>query len=220
MRELSLFSGAGGGLLATVHLLGWEPIGYVEIDEYCQRVLRARIDDGLLPDAPIFTDVRKFLESGAAAEYRGFADVVTGGFPCQAYSAAARGRQRADRDLWPETAEVVRAVRPSWVFLENVLGAFPDEDATCLSASNLGAPHRRPRGWLVAHSDSESQSRRPIDEEMAWLRGLSEGAWWAPDMARTVGVDDVVAYRMDRLRALGNGQVSAVAAAAWRLLSQ
>ena len=40
-RELSLFTGAGGGLLGT-RLLGWETIGYVEIDEYCQRVLRAR----------------------------------------------------------------------------------------------------------------------------------------------------------------------------------
>jgi site-specific DNA-cytosine methylase len=47
VNELSLFSGAGGGLLATQHLLGWRTIGYVEIDDYCQRVLRARIDDGL-----------------------------------------------------------------------------------------------------------------------------------------------------------------------------
>ena len=46
MKELSLFSGAGGGLLATKHLLGWETIGYVEIDEYCQAVLAQRIEDG------------------------------------------------------------------------------------------------------------------------------------------------------------------------------
>ncbi len=130
MRELSLFSGVGGGLLATAHLLGWEPIGYVEIDEYCRRVLRARIDDGLLPDAPIVTDVREFLESGAAAEYRGYADVATGGFPCQAYGAATRGRQRADRDLWPETAEVIRQVWPDWVLLECTPTAFEGDPRT------------------------------------------------------------------------------------------
>lgn len=75
MNELSLFTGAGGGLLGT-HLLGWNPIGYVEWNEYCQRVIAARIADGILPVAPIFTDVREFVQSGAAAEYRGVADVV------------------------------------------------------------------------------------------------------------------------------------------------
>jgi hypothetical protein len=31
---------------------------------------------------------------------------------------------------------------------------------------------------------------------------------------------DVVAYRVDRLKAIGNGQVPAVAATAWRILSE
>ena len=38
LRELSLFTGAGGGLLAS-KLLGWETIGYVEIEEYCQKII-------------------------------------------------------------------------------------------------------------------------------------------------------------------------------------
>jgi len=62
MRELSLFSGAGGGLLATKHLLGWESVGYVEFNEYCQKVLQARIADGLLDDAPIIKDVRSLTK--------------------------------------------------------------------------------------------------------------------------------------------------------------
>jgi hypothetical protein len=48
MRELSLFSGAGGGLLGT-KLLGWECIGAVEINEWCCKILDARQRDGLLP---------------------------------------------------------------------------------------------------------------------------------------------------------------------------
>ena len=82
MNELSLFSGAGGGVLAS-KLLNWRTIGYVEWDEYCQKVIAQRIKDKLYERAPIFTDVREFIESGAARQYRGFVDVVSAGFPCQ-----------------------------------------------------------------------------------------------------------------------------------------
>lgn len=60
MYELALFAGAGGGLLATQHLLGWRTVCYVERDAYCVAVLEARIRDGLLDDAPIWDDVRTF----------------------------------------------------------------------------------------------------------------------------------------------------------------
>ena len=69
MNELSLFSGVGGGLLGT-KLLGWTCIGYVERDDYCQRVLTRRIAEGLLDEAPIFSDVREFVQSGAGEEKR------------------------------------------------------------------------------------------------------------------------------------------------------
>lgn len=169
MRELSLFSGAGGGLLGTL-LLGWRPVGYVEWDEYCQRVLRARIDDGYLPVAPIFTDVREFIQSGAAAEYRGFADVVTGGSPCQPFSTAGK-RAGADdpRNMWPATIDVIRVVRPRFAFLENVPGLLSsgyfgtilgdlaasgyDAQWRILSAAELGAPHKRDRLWIVANAE-------------------------------------------------------------------
>lgn len=166
MRELSLFTGAGGGLLGT-HLLGWEAIGYVEWDEYCQQVIAARIADGYLRPAPIFTDVREFLESGAAAEYRGFADVVTAGFPCQPFSTAGK-REGADdeRNMWPATIGVIRVVRPRFALLENVPGLLSsgyfgtilgdlaasgyDARWRVLSAAELGAPHRRDRLWIAA----------------------------------------------------------------------
>ena len=74
MRELSLFSGAGGGLLATKHLLGWETIGYVEIDEYCQAILAQRIEDGYLDPAPIFGDIKRFISEGYAEAYQGMVE--------------------------------------------------------------------------------------------------------------------------------------------------
>lgn len=123
MRELSLFTGAGGGLLATHHLLGWQALGYVEWNSYCQQIISQRIKDGLLTEAPIFTDVREFVQSGAAEAYRGFIDVVSAGFPCQPFSVA--GKQDAaddERNMWPATLEVIKSVQPRYAFLENVPG--------------------------------------------------------------------------------------------------
>lgn len=168
MRELSLFTGAGGGVLGT-HLLGWIPKGYVEIDEYCQRVIRQRIDDGLLADAPIFGDIRAFIREGFAGAYQGMVDVVSAGFPCQPFSTAGRRKGADDnRNLWPETLEVIRQVRPRYCLLENVRGLlssgyFPeilkglaesgyDARWRVLSAAEVGAPHKRERLWIVAHT--------------------------------------------------------------------
>ena len=70
MEYLSLFSGACGGDLGCQHLLGWDCVGYVEWDYYCQKVIAARIQDGFLNDAPIFDDVQgltKPMVDGAAS---------------------------------------------------------------------------------------------------------------------------------------------------------
>ena len=96
MRELSLFSGAGGGLLGT-YLLGWIPVGYVEQNDYCQRVIAARIADRILPDAPIFGDIRAFIRDGYAASYQGMVDVLTAGFPCQPFSVAGKRKGGTDK---------------------------------------------------------------------------------------------------------------------------
>lgn len=72
MRELSLFSGAGGGLLGT-KLLGWSHCGYVEFNEYCQKVIAQRIADGHLDRAPIYGDVRgaETVDFYASLSYNG-----------------------------------------------------------------------------------------------------------------------------------------------------
>ena len=176
MRELSLFTGAGGGLLGTQHLLGWNGVGYVEWDEYCQKMLRVRIDDGLIDEAPIFGDVRAFISDGYAAAYTGLVDVITAGFPCQPFSVA--GKQLAaddDRNMWPATAESISIIRPWYIFLENVpglvtsgyFGTVLGDLVTLgycvrwrvLSAAELGAPHRRDRLWILAHAGRPQQGR-------------------------------------------------------------
>jgi site-specific DNA-cytosine methylase len=47
---LSLFSGACGGDLGLQHLLGLRCAGYVEIDPYCQKLIRQRIADACSSD--------------------------------------------------------------------------------------------------------------------------------------------------------------------------
>ena len=261
MRELSLFTGAGGGLLGT-HLLGWEPCGYVEWNKYCQQVIAARINDGFLRVAPIFTDVREFVQSGAAREYRGFADVVTAGFPCQPFSVAGK-QQGADdeRNMWPATRDVIRIVRPSHILLENVAGLLTTGYAAtvasdlasmgyvgnsgCISAASLNAPHERDRWWAVSHANSNGKSALPINDEAPKLQANDSnpngrkrslgwnlaGAWWTGELAerydprrnenssRAMGMDDGVANRLERLRAIGGGQVPAVVRTAWELLA-
>ncbi|WP_143203186.1 DNA cytosine methyltransferase, partial [Pseudomonas aeruginosa] len=81
MNELSLFTGDGGGLLASM-LLGIRCIGAVEYRAHSRRVLTQRQRDGAVPHFPIFSDIRTF----DGRPYRGRAGLVSGGFPCQKYS--------------------------------------------------------------------------------------------------------------------------------------
>jgi DNA (cytosine-5)-methyltransferase 1 len=222
MNELALFAGAGGGLLAS-RLLGWRTICAVESDRHRRGVLLARQDDGYLDTFPVWDDIRTF----DGAPWRGRVDVVSGGFPCQAYSSATAGKSVAD-DLWPEMRRVVADVAPRYVFAENTqrrainraaddLEAMGYETrAISLAASHLGADHIRLRYWLLAYADSDSELCLLVDAEMAELSRLCAGVWATdpgePRMA------DGMADRMVRLEATGNGQVPIVAAAAWSLL--
>ena len=218
LRELSLFSGAGGWLLATKWLLGWECRGYVEWNPFRQRILRQRILDGIFDNAEIYGDIRAFVAEGYARTYRGQVDVVTAGSPCTPFSFAGKRLGVQDpRNMWPATAATIREVRPRFVFLENVPGLLSgtkvqvavdwidpqrflfgnkwqttrtvlglpsyfgrvlqdlaalgyDARWGCVSANNLGAPHKRLRLWLVAHAkdvlcnDGDNNTRECVEE--------------------------------------------------------
>ncbi len=262
MRELSLFTGAGGGVLGS-HLLGWTSAGYVENNDYCQRVIAARIKDGYISEAPIFGDIKAFIGDGYAASYTGLVDIVAGGFPCQPFSSAGTKRGANDeRNLWPETAAVIRIVRPRFLLLENspalltyayfgnILGDLAALGYSiqwdCIPASVLGAHHQRDRLWIVAHADDygskrgkqfktsgketdsatafadtdgsrQPQSEGRVRNERGWP-GHGVGFNWPlePNVGRVVYG---LANRMDRIAALGNGQVPRVVQAAWQTLA-
>ena len=123
---------------------------------------------------------------------------------------------------------VIREVCPHLVFAENVseraiLQAQNDllQDGynskyIKLSAKDLGADHERSRFWLLAYTDYYCQLRSAKYAEAQELPKLRNGVWeMHSDELRVL---DGVAHRMDRLKAVGNGQVPAVAATAWRYL--
>lgn len=177
MHELALFAGGGGSLLAGI-LLGWTPVCAVEIDPYCRNILLARQRDGWLPRFPIWDDVRTFQ----GEPWRGYVDVVSGGFPCQDISDAGKraGISGARSGLWTEFARILGEVRPRYAFIENTAAlahrgldrvladlATMGMDARwcCLGADDVGAPHRRKRLWILAYDQSVRLERQPISAQ-------------------------------------------------------
>jgi DNA (cytosine-5)-methyltransferase 1 len=156
--------GGGGGLLAS-KLSGNRIVCYVEWDKYCVEVLKARIRDGYLDDAPIWDDCFSF----DGYPWAGHVDIISAGFPCQPFSAAGKGLAEHDpRNGWPAIKRILGEVRPNFAYLENVPGLISkfyirrifgdlanlgyDAEWGCLSASAIGAPHVRNRLWILAYA--------------------------------------------------------------------
>lgn len=233
--ELSLFSGAGGGLLATKHLLGWQTVCYVEKDKLSQKIIQARISDGVLDDAPIWDDVTTF----DGEQWRGIVDCISAGFPCQPYSRAGKGLGSTDeRNLWPDTFRIIREVKPQWVLLENVSSLLSydyvrrifadlaeegfDIGWTCISAFDVGAPHLRERLWIVAYANGDGQSITPHVSKIQNTWGGEHShrtTWWQTEPALERVAHGLARGVGQQLGPIGNGQVPAVAALAWESLT-
>jgi len=231
MDELALFAGAGGGILGSV-LSGHRVVCAVEIEPYCREVLLRRQEDKTLPPFPIWDDIRTF--DGKA--WCGKVDIISAGFPCQPFSVAGRQKGKDDeRNMWPDTIRIIREVQPKCCLLENVPGllnfayirqVFGDLAESgfncewdCISAASQGAPHIRDRLWIVADTISVGL-RNGIKETMGKPEknpSTKQQSRWPvePDVGR---VANGVAFRVDRLKAIGNGQVPAVVRAAWKTL--
>jgi DNA (cytosine-5)-methyltransferase 1 len=230
MNELALFAGAGGGILGG-HLLGWRTVCAVEWEKYPACVLAARQNDGLLPTFPIWDDVQTF----DGKPWRGIVDVVSGGFPCQDISAAGKGDglEGERSGMWREMARIIGEVRPQYAFVENspmltsrglgtVLADLAklgfDAEWGVLGADEVGAHHQRKRQWIVAYSNNSirgGERRRVRSAQKCSQKWDLHSIFNQPEPLRMV---DGVASRVDRLKAVGNGQVPQVAGIAWELL--
>ena len=241
LNELALFAGAGGGILGG-QLLGWKTVCAVEIDPFCREVLLRRQLDGCLPKFPVWDDIRTF----DGRPWRRFVDVVSGGFPCQDISCAGKGAGiNGERsELWAEMARVVREVRPQYVFVENsptlttrglgrVLRDLAEMGFNAMwgvfSGGDVGARHRRERLFCAACRHSILCNKRTwVERERGELENefINRSAREENiedhflEMAKEhLRMDDGVAYSVDAVKAIGNGQIPAVAALAWHILT-
>ena len=191
MNVLALCSGVGGLELGThVAVPAARCICYVEGEAYAAAVLAARMAEGCLDDAPIWSDVKSF----DGKPWRGVVDCVAGGYPCQPFSQAGKRKGADDpRHLWPHIARIVAEVGPRLCFFENVSGhlslgfeAVADDlsamgyavAAGLFTASEVGATHRRQRLYIMAHAAEKSEQRITdgvIAEREPRLDALSTG---------------------------------------------
>ena len=172
LKVLDTFAGIGGFSYAAHELVGgFETTQFVEIDPFCQKVLKKHF-----PKVPCHDDIKTFTAN--PGQY----DVITGGFPCQDISIAGRREGITDQSrsgLFYELIRVIRLVRPKFVVMENVaailnngldivLGELSeagyDAEWSIISASSLGAAHRRSRWWCVAYTNDYGSSSSSINE--------------------------------------------------------
>ena len=167
MKILDTFAGIGGFSYAAEKLIGgFETTQFIEIDPFCQKVLKKH-----WPHVPIHDDIKTF--TAKPFQYQ----VICGGFPCQDISVAGlqKGITEETRSgLFFELMRVIRMVRPQYVVLENVAAilnrgldivlrelseAGYDAEWSVIRASSVGACHQRSRWWLVAYpNDNGSPS--------------------------------------------------------------
>lgn len=164
---LSFCSGYGG-IERGLDLAGFKhrAIAYVEIEAYAIANLANKMERGELLPTPIWSN----LKTLPVEPFRDKVDLITGGYPCQPFSAA--GERKGDKDprhLWPFIRKHIEAIRPVRCFFENVEGhislglreVISDLESlgyVCawgiFSAREVGAPHQRKRVYILADSNS------------------------------------------------------------------
>ena len=155
------------------HTIKW----MCESDKFCRKVLENR-----WPGVHIHEDART-LDNVL------FVDVLIGGFPCQPVSNAGPKSGIDDpKWLWPAYDRAIRILRPPIVVVENVIGLFGrgfgdvlgslalqgyDAEWFSLQSSEIGAPHRRKRVFILATNSSrkgfwENRPKTLREQEEAW----------------------------------------------------
>lgn len=224
---LDLFSGIGG-LSLGLHWAGMRTVGFCEPDPFCRGVLARH-----WPEVPIYDDIR-VLSADRLRRDRVWPDLICGGFPCQDASLAGRGAGigGARTGLWAEMVRIIAECRPRWVVVENVPGlrsrgadrVLDELEALgyaswplVVGAVHAGAPHRRRRLWLLARRAAADAGGAGLEmrqhgaaQPPATLPTERCGGWPVEPGVRRV--DHGFPGRVDRVKALGNAAVPAVAA--------
>lgn len=245
MNELALFAGAGGGLLGG-KLLGWRTICAVEREAYAAQVLAQRQNDGSIEPFPIWSDVCSFdgkqwrgivdvVSGGFPCQ-----DISAAG--------KGAGIDGSRSSMWKQMARIIGEVRPRYAFMENSpmlvsrglavvisdLAALGyDAKWLCLSAEECGANHRRDRIWILATDTNmqqqkwdllETGNKRRSSFKPSRFYGKPSYFEWGKEVSRCdnipvfFGKNDGMAFGVERVKAIGNGQVPVCMATAFQML--
>jgi DNA (cytosine-5)-methyltransferase 1 len=162
LRIGSLCTGYGGLDVAVQAVFGGELAWVADPDPGAAAILAHHH-----PNTPNLGDITTVRWQDVAQ-----VDIVCGGYPCQPFSDAGQRRGVEDeRHIWPHFATAIRVLRPRIVVLENVRGHLGrgfdtvladlaglgfDAEWRTVRASEVGAPHRRERLFVVATSRDAS----------------------------------------------------------------
>lgn len=187
ITHLSLCSGYEGiGLGLRAVLPSLREIAYVEIEAFAIANLVAKMEEGQLAPAPIYTNLKTF----PFVKFRDQVDILSGGFPCQPFSVIGERKSTEDeRHLWPHIVKGIAECRPRFVFMENVEGIISSKtksgtsvlhhvlrtleilgyEATAgiFSASEVRSTHRRKRVFILAYRIGSGLERYTGDEHGA-----------------------------------------------------
>jgi len=211
----SCFTGIGG-IDIGLSLAGLKVLWQIEIDPQCQRILKSH-----WPITTLYKDICNVPKTIKHV------DVITGGIPCQPTSQAAARTHRGKHWMWPPFFNLIKTLKPKYVIIENPqslrfrqrgLGEILqdlaqigyDAEWSVLRASDIGAPHRRARIWVVAHPHSKSKPDSTIHAEAPLLSQFTKTVPW-PDPPKHIRMASWVPHRYDRLRMLGNAAMPAMA---------
>ena len=168
-KHLDLFSGIGGFSLGLEATGGFETVAFCEIEKFPRKILKKH-----WPNVKQYKDIKELTNGQLETDGIIPIDIITGGYPCQPFSVA--GSQRGEKDkrhLWPEMFRLVKECKPTWVIGENVSGHIKlgldtvledlesegySTRAFSISASSVGANHKRERVWIVGHSQHNGSS--------------------------------------------------------------
>ncbi|RLD82446.1 MAG: DNA (cytosine-5-)-methyltransferase [Bacteroidetes bacterium] len=122
---LELFAGAGG-LAIGLEKAGIKCVALNEIDKWACQTLRE--------NRPNWNVLEGDIKNYDFSEYKNKVDIVTGGFPCQAFSYAGKklGLKDARGTLFYEFARVIKEVNPAICIGENVRGLLSHEKGKTL----------------------------------------------------------------------------------------
>lgn len=126
VTAIELFAGAGG-LALGLELAGIHTVEHIEIDKTCCETLRK--------NRPNWKVTNQDISCVDFSKYKGKIDIVTGGFPCQAFSYAGKklGFDDIRGTLFYEFARCVKEVQPTIFLAENVRGLISHDEGRTLA---------------------------------------------------------------------------------------